>query len=96
MINESADADFEKIDPEESLADSLIAFLRRDGKLPNLEGTTIFVTGRTGRDAHQVETVQEFWTKYFRETGADLRSYDYDAGPRLRQFLASHEPPPTH
>lgn len=88
MINESADADFETRVPTVKNVNALIADLRRRRKLPDLREVVVFVTGRTGRDARQVDDVHEFWVRYFAAAGADLRAYDYDGGTHLRQFFS--------
>lgn len=68
--------------------DSLVAELAEANRLARLSGATVFVSGRTGESAEQVSAVQRFWVRYFADAGADLRGYDYDAGPQIRAYMA--------
>lgn len=56
-------------------------------QIPDLRGCLVFVNGRTGKSNMQVENIQNFWAKYFKEAGATLEAYDYDAGPQITTFL---------
>lgn len=87
MLNESEDGDFDARPPVGAEADSLIRRLRTAGKLPDLTGTTVFVTGRTGRNARHVDATAAFWKLYFQETGADLKAYDFDASSQIARFF---------
>lgn len=89
MINESDAGDFEAHTPTVSEADTVVARLRRTGAIPELKDALVFVTGRTGRNAQQVDGIKAFWVALFREAHADLRAYDFDAGGQLRQFFGA-------
>ncbi len=89
MIQESSETSFagpEGCRPgqEQTVLDNLRAWHR----IPDLNGVLVFVNGRTGTSNEQVENIKKFWVEYFRETGARLEAYDYDAGPQITGFLA--------
>lgn len=90
MINESDAADFEAYPPSVEKVDSVLARIRRAGGMPELKDAVIFVTGRTGRNAQQVDGIKAIWTALFHESHADLRAYDFDSGGQMRQFFAVH------
>ena len=87
MINESSDISFAKRVPTIVETDAIISNLRAKKLLPDLSDVTILVLGRTGRNSQQVSAIEAFWAKYFRETGATLRLYDYDPAGRIGAIL---------
>jgi hypothetical protein len=89
MIQESSECSFagpEGCSP--GLADTTLERLRTSNRLPDLTTCTVFVNGRTGDSNFQVESIKSFWTRYFRESHAELAAYDYDAGSQITSFLA--------
>ncbi len=92
MIQESAETSF--AGPEGCLPEqrkTVLAELRRWHRLPDLHGCVVFVNGRTGLNNAQVENIRAFWVEYFKETGAQLWGYDYDAGPQITALLGQRE-----
>jgi hypothetical protein len=88
MIQETNDVTFAGPDgctPEE--ARNELARLHSTSRIPDLHGCIVFVNGRTGKNNTQVENIQAFWTRYFKDAGADLVSYDYDSGPQITTYL---------
>ena len=88
MINESDDLNFARPGTlSESNVNRLLSKLHSEGKIPNLKGVKVFVTGRTGKSNQQVERIQNFWEKYFELTEAKLMAYSYDVGDEITQYL---------
>ncbi len=88
MIQESSETFFtvpEGCTPE--AARFTIDKLRAFNHIPDLHGCRIFVNGRTGKSNLQVDNIKNFWIQYFKETGAELVAYDYDAGPEISSYL---------
>lgn len=88
MIQESSECSFagpKGCTPEQ--ARDVLDKLRAWNRIPDLHGSLVFVNGRTGADNEQLENIQNFWTQYFRESGATLEAYDYDSGPQITTFL---------
>jgi hypothetical protein len=88
MIQESKGLSFagpEGCTPDQ--AHVILDSLRVSNHIPDLHGCTVFVNGRTGKTNQQVDNIQSFWTQYFKATGADLASYEYDAGPMINTYL---------
>lgn len=89
MIQESSECSFagaKGCTPEQ--AREILDKLRAWNRVPDLHGCLVFVNGRTGSDNEQLENIQNFWAQYFKETGASLAAYDYDAGPQIASFLS--------
>ncbi len=89
MIQESKGVTFagpEGCTPEQ--ARSVLDSLRATNHIPDLRGCTVFVNGRTGKTNVQVDNIQSFWSQYFKAAGANLASYEYDAGPMINSYLA--------
>jgi TolB-like protein len=91
MINESSALNFSASPPTASQAQTAVAKMLEAGNIPAFEGVVVFVTGRTGRNAEQVDGVHKFWLGYLREAHADLRAYDFDSGGQIRQFFSEVE-----
>jgi len=88
MIQESKEISFANptgCTPDE--AQFIIDKLNNFNKIPNLEGCVIFVNGRTGISNEQVDNIQNFWIRYFKEAKAELKAYDYDVGHEITAFL---------
>ena len=80
MIHESQAYNFDKgSGPDEKQTGKILADLSSRKRLPDLKGVKVYVIGSTGRNTEQVENIQRFWAKYFKQTGADLLHYDYEA-----------------
>ena len=49
----------------------------RERLLPDLHGVEVYVLGvdGAGKDIAYWQTLRDFWTAYFKKTGADLESY---------------------
>lgn len=88
MIHETSGYTFAKrIGCDSAEATRIIQELRTHDALPNLSGCKVFINGRTGRNNQQVENIHKFWTRYFKEVGADLVAYDYDCSHDITAFL---------
>jgi hypothetical protein len=89
MIQESRETTFaDSNGVSDEKARDVMDKLRAWNRIPDLHGCRVFVNGRTGKNNVQVESIKNFWTKYFKESGAELAAYDYDAGPQIASFLA--------
>jgi hypothetical protein len=88
MMQESAESSFAEPDGcTDEQAQGLLHQLRASGRIPDLRGCRVFVNGRTGKTNEQVDNIKKFWTEYFRESGAVLEAYDYDAGAQIVSYL---------
>jgi hypothetical protein len=89
MIQESGMASFaDSQGVSQALADSALAALESSHHLPDLSNVTVFVNGRTGRTNEQVDTIQDFWLRYFKAAHANLAAYEYDARSQIKSFLS--------
>lgn len=89
MIHETGDVSFagdEGCTP--GLADSTLLELQTSGRLPDLQGWTVFVNGRTGKTNAAVDNTRRFWIRYFDLAHARLGAYEYDAGSQIKSFFA--------
>lgn len=86
MVEESPRYKF----PREALTDARIRSIvdaeRSAGRLPNLQGVTVWKTGASAVDLNddQSRALQAFWVQYFRATGANLEPDHY--GSTLLNF----------
>lgn len=67
--------------------DQIIDQLKSANRLPSLDGVTVFVHGRTGRNNLQTDNIEYFWKRYFNEAKANLKSYDYDTHYAILDYL---------
>ena len=52
---------------------------RKKGRLPDLAGVKIYITGATAGTPDKFFAVQNFWLMYFKECGASLSKENYGA-----------------
>jgi hypothetical protein len=65
-------------------ADSLFQRLREKGRFPDLEGVRVWVAGATSTTdlpPQRARSIEEFWIRFFRATGAEIKPSRY--GPTL-------------
>jgi|YNPNPStandDraft_1061719.scaffolds.fasta_scaffold40250_2 hypothetical protein len=82
MIEQSRNYDFQKLRLTEERTQQIIETERRDGRLPNLSGVKVWVSGATaakkgGVSPKKIYQIQNFWLHYFQACGADLTSERY-------------------
>jgi len=78
MFNKSPDADFYSNVPAPRDVQTLIAALTRSGRLPDLCGVSVLVSGagvqaQASASPERILSVQHFWQAYFGATGAELQ-----------------------
>ena len=78
MIHESDRYDFSRLYTPAYLG-KVLESLQAKGALPDLRASKVIVSGRTGKNAKQVEGLHYFWRQYFTLAGAQLVAYEYDA-----------------
>lgn len=79
MIEESGIANFARDNPNDFRNKSIIEKLKKTGTLPDLKNTVVYVAGATHPDSEKYNGIRKFWIHFFRETGADLKPYNYGA-----------------
>lgn len=70
MLEYSHIANFEKSSVGAKEADRLIERQKKQGLLPNLHGSEVFVAGAKAPKSDKFAEVQAFWLRYFKEAGA--------------------------
>lgn len=81
---ETCGANFRRRELDAGAIDSLLKELREQDRLPNLEGTRVWVAGATSTtalSAGRVRSIEKFWIRFFEATGAEIDSAHY--GPTL-------------
>ena len=87
MIHESSDLNFVHTKLDEKTIDKIITDLKSKNRIPDLTGTKVFVCGRTGKNNAMVDSIHAFWKKYFEESHADLKAYDFDSSKVISDYL---------
>lgn len=54
------------------------------GRLPNLKDVKVYVIGAISKDTKKFIQIRDFWTEYFKASGAELSSHNY--GSNLIRF----------
>lgn len=79
MIEESGTANFVRDNLNDSQNKSIIEKLKQTGTLPDLKNVLIYVAGATHPNTEKYNRIRKFWAHFFKETGADLKPYNYGA-----------------
>ena len=82
MIEESAQYNFRRKPPDITQTARIIKRQQAAGNLPDLNGVEVYVVGAgegtySNLPSSQIRAVEEFWLKYFKACGADLRKERY-------------------
>jgi hypothetical protein len=48
-----------------------------EGRLPDLKGVKVYVSGATAKNESKMDEIRKFWLEYFKITGADLNEINY-------------------
>lgn len=88
MIHESHEFNFNKIPTiTKKELDDILKQLKNSNRIPNLEGVTVFINGRTGRDNHLIDNIKYFWENYFKEAKANLYCYEFDCHHSITEYI---------
>ena len=87
MIHESNDLNFLRITLDEKTINKIISDLKASNRIPNLTGSKVFVCGSTAKTNAMIDSIQNFWKKYFEEAHADLKIYNYDSSKAISDYL---------
>ena len=72
MVEDSAIANFETARLDDGFIDNEIARQKEQRILPSLGGVRVYVVGARGEPLHRAALTEQFWRRYFAETGAQL------------------------
>lgn len=67
--------------------DSILRQLHNASRMPDLRGVRVYVLGATTGSRPRDRGIRDFWTAFFKSSGADLRPADYGAA-----LVAFHHP----
>ena len=87
MIQESTEFNFAQLPNDANRFDAVLENLIENKRIPDLKLCSIFVDGRTGKSNSQVENIKYFWASYFKNSGGNLISYDYDCRKDIESFM---------
>jgi hypothetical protein len=87
MVQESGELNFLKTNLDDKNINKLITDLKSKNRIPNFADSKIFICGRTGKNNSMIDNIHSFWKKYFEESKADLRIYDYDSSKAIADYL---------
>lgn len=87
MLHETKDIAFNDEKVTRTELEDLLLDLKNTRRIPDLTGLSVFVNGRTGLNNETIDKVQFFWNEYFKLTGANLISYEYDSHYSIVDFI---------
>jgi len=79
MVEDSSRYNFNRLSLTPSRIRKIIAAEKKAGRMPNLKGLRVYVTGATA-ETRKFLQIKNFWLQYFRACGAELRPENYGAG----------------
>lgn len=77
MIQDSKEYNFTRVKITDNYIDKLIRYRRKHNLIPNLTDVKVYVAGASGADSNKFRSVENFWARYFAESGADFSRYRY-------------------
>ncbi len=77
MLHSSTDFDLEKANITDSYIENIINMLKRQDRLPRLDGVEVYVAGARAPTEKRYIAVKKFWLRVFQETGAQLKYYGH-------------------
>ncbi|MCS6805507.1 MAG: hypothetical protein RMM98_16015 [Acidobacteriota bacterium] len=77
MLHSSSDFDLEKVNITDEYIEATIDRLKREDRLPRLDGVEVYVAGARAPTDERYRAVRKFWGRVFEETGVQLKSYGH-------------------
>jgi len=77
MIQDSKEYNFTRVKITDNYIDKLIRYRRKHNFIPNLTDVKVYVAGASGADPNKFRSVENFWARYFAESGADFSRHRY-------------------
>lgn len=77
MIQDSKEYNFTRVKITDNYIDKLIRYRRKHNLIPNLTDVKVYVAGASGADSNKFRSVENFWARYFAESGADFSRHRY-------------------
>jgi len=77
MLHSSTDFDLEKAEITDEFIEATVDMLKRQDRLPRLDGVEVYVAGARAPTEERYRAVRRFWLRVFQETGAQLKSYGH-------------------
>jgi hypothetical protein len=77
MLHSSTDFDLEKAKITDEFIEATVDMLKRQDRLPRLDGVEVYVAGARAPTEEQYRAVKKFWFRVFEETGIQVKSYGY-------------------
>lgn len=77
MVEDSDRFNFERETLTPQRIEVIVARLRDQAAIPDLRGVRVVVSGAMHHDNERFRRIREFWFRFFKETGAELRKEDY-------------------
>jgi len=77
MIQDSKEFNFTRVKITDNYIDKLIRYRRKHNLIPNLTDVKVYVAGASGADPNKFRSVENFWARYFAESGADFSRHRY-------------------
>lgn len=87
MLHESKEFNFTDKNLTIDKLKQILVELKNSNRIPNLNNTIVFINGRTGKNNKVIDNVEYFWREYFKETGAILKSYEFDSHYSIIEHL---------
>jgi hypothetical protein len=77
MIQDSKEYNFTRVKITDNYIDKLIRYRRKHNLIPSLTDVKVYVAGASGADSNKFRSVENFWARYFAESGADFSRHRY-------------------
>ena len=84
MVQDSKEYNFARVQVTDTYIENIIKYRKRNKLVPNLKGVKVYVAGASAEEARKFRSIEKFWNRYFKVTGADFSTHRY--GHSLLEF----------
>jgi hypothetical protein len=77
MIQDSKEYNFATVKVTSDYINRVIRYRQKHDLIPDLSGVKVYVAGASGADSNKYRSVERFWARYFKKTGADFSTHRY-------------------
>jgi hypothetical protein len=77
MIQDSKDYNFARVKVTNNFIDQVNTYRRQHNLIPNLTGVKVYVAGASAADSNKFRSIENFWARYFAQSGAHFSRHRY-------------------
>jgi hypothetical protein len=77
MVQDSKEYNFDRTELTDVYIANVVRQRKQNNLIPNLTGVKVYVAGASADEAQKFRSIEKFWDRYFKATGADFSPHRY-------------------